>query len=126
MSGHHHQPSGPRGRMDSMKRLVPAVVVAMLATGCRPAPPVASQSTGPPVSPSPSAPTVHMVTQPDRFTAAVAAIDRATRARMVSWRPGCPVPIEELRLIHLTYWGFDGVPHRGELVVNRRVADAVV
>ena len=110
-----------------MKWLITAVVVgALLATGCRPASPVASKSAGPRVSPSPSAPTAHMVTQPDRFTASIAAIDTTTRAHMVSWRPGCPVSIGELRLIRLSYWGFDGAPHRGELVVNHRVSDAVV
>ncbi|HEU5157330.1 MAG TPA: M15 family metallopeptidase [Streptosporangiaceae bacterium] len=43
-----------------------------------------------------------------------------------SWRPGCPVPISGLRLITMTYWGFDKRPHQGQLVVNARVADKVV
>ena len=36
-----------------------------------------------------------------------------------SWRPGCPVPLEDLRLLNLDHWGFDGGIHRGELVVHR-------
>jgi hypothetical protein len=36
----------------------------------------------------------------------------------VSWRPGCPVSLDQLRLVTLTYWGFDGHPHPGQLVVN--------
>jgi len=36
-----------------------------------------------------------------------------------SWRPGCPVGLHDLRLIRLTYWGFDGKPHPGKLVVHR-------
>jgi hypothetical protein len=44
----------------------------------------------------------------------------------VSWRPGCPVPLRELRLITLRFWGFDRQPHMGRLVVHadqaRRVA----
>jgi hypothetical protein len=44
----------------------------------------------------------------------------------VSWRPGCPVPLSDLRLLRLPYWGFDGAPHSGELVVNVAVAKAVV
>jgi hypothetical protein len=39
-----------------------------------------------------------------------------------SWRPGCPVSLEQLRSVRLRYVGFDGRAHRGELVVN---ADAV-
>jgi hypothetical protein len=35
-----------------------------------------------------------------------------------SYRPGCPVPPSQLRLLRLGYWGFDGKPHRGSLVVN--------
>lgn len=40
----------------------------------------------------------------------------------MSWRPGCPVPLADLRLLRLSHWGFDGRVHQGELVVN---ADAV-
>lgn len=43
-----------------------------------------------------------------------------------SWRPGCPVPVSGLRLINMTYWGFDKRPHQGRLVVNARVTDEVV
>lgn len=39
-----------------------------------------------------------------------------------SWRPGCPVSLEQLRYVRLSYVGFDGRRHRGELVVH---ADAV-
>ena len=35
-----------------------------------------------------------------------------------SWRPGCPVGLEQLRYLTLSYWGFDGQPHQGELVVH--------
>jgi hypothetical protein len=47
-------------------------------------------------------------------------IDAPTRSRMASsWRAGCPVPLEDLRLLSLDHWGFDGGIHRGELVVHR-------
>jgi len=39
-----------------------------------------------------------------------------------SWRPGCPVSLDQLRYLRVGYVGFDGRTHRGELVVN---ADAV-
>jgi len=46
------------------------------------------------------------------------------RQRMtgVSWHRGCPVGLDGLRLLALTYWGFDGEVHLGRLVVNRDAA----
>jgi hypothetical protein len=43
-----------------------------------------------------------------------------------SYRAGCPVGPAQLRLVRLSYWGFDGKPHTGSLVVNRRVTRDVV
>jgi hypothetical protein len=39
-----------------------------------------------------------------------------------SWRPGCPVGLDELRVVRVTFWGFDRQAHRGRLVVHRAVA----
>jgi hypothetical protein len=36
-----------------------------------------------------------------------------------SWRRGCPVGRSGLRTLRVSYWGFDGYRHRGELVVSR-------
>jgi D-alanyl-D-alanine carboxypeptidase-like protein len=43
-----------------------------------------------------------------------------------SWRPGCPVTLGHLRLLTLTYWGFDARGHTGEMAVHEDVADGVV
>jgi D-alanyl-D-alanine carboxypeptidase len=43
-----------------------------------------------------------------------------------SWRAGCPVGADRLRLVHVDYVGFDGAAHRGELVVADAVAQDVV
>jgi hypothetical protein len=43
-----------------------------------------------------------------------------------TYRGGCPVRPSQLRLLRLSYWGFDGRSHTGELIVNRRVVDDVV
>ncbi|MFD0901184.1 M15 family metallopeptidase [Actinomadura sediminis] len=44
-----------------------------------------------------------------------------------SWREGCPVPPGDLRMIEMTYWGFDDRPHTGgRLVVNESAADDLV
>jgi hypothetical protein len=36
-----------------------------------------------------------------------------------AWHPGCPVALSQLRLLNVTYVGFDEQPHAGQLVVNR-------
>ena len=43
-----------------------------------------------------------------------------------SWHAGCPVGPSQLRLLRLSYWGFDGKTHVGSLVVRDRVARDVV
>jgi hypothetical protein len=43
-----------------------------------------------------------------------------------SYRPGCPVAPSDLRLVRVSFVGFDGTAHVGALVVNRRVARDVV
>ena len=40
----------------------------------------------------------------------------------VSWRPGCPVPLRDLRVVTARYLGFDGRTHDGRLIVHRDVA----
>jgi D-alanyl-D-alanine carboxypeptidase len=56
-----------------------------------------------------------------RFRGIAGRIDAETRERMsgVSWRPGCPVGFDQLRLLRISHWGFDGRRHRGRLVVHR-------
>ena len=44
----------------------------------------------------------------------------------VSWRPGCPVSLDDLRLVRARYVGFDGRPHAGRIVVHRDVAADVL
>ena len=54
------------------------------------------------------------------------SVSRITAADLrYSYRPGCPVPPDGLRLLHLSYWGFDDRAHRGGLVVNQAVVPAV-
>jgi D-alanyl-D-alanine carboxypeptidase len=62
------------------------------------------------------------------FRGRVSRIDPRTRRRMtgVSWRPGCPVGLRDLRLLRVTHWGFDRGNHRGRLVVHRRHAAAML
>ena len=43
-----------------------------------------------------------------------------------SYHAGCPVPLTALRYLRLTYVGFDGAAHTGDMVVNEKYASAVV
>ena len=38
------------------------------------------------------------------------------------WHEGCPTPISDLRLLAVSYWGFDNRTHHGQLVVNKGAA----
>jgi hypothetical protein len=73
----------------------------------------------------------------ERPSALEAAVDRGTPyesqvlpiprhirqlMRGSSWRPGCPIGLPDLRLVRVTYVGFDGEAHLGRLVVHRRWA----
>lgn len=43
-----------------------------------------------------------------------------------TWRSGCPVPLNDLAEIKLSYWGFDHKIHQGILIVNKTLATEVV
>ena len=48
-------------------------------------------------------------------------ITRDLRRRMgTSWSPRCPVGLDGLRYVTVTFRGFDGRDHTGELVVDRK------
>jgi hypothetical protein len=60
------------------------------------------------------------------FHASVRRIGRDLRARMrFSHGPGCPVRWNDLRYLRMTYVGFDGKSHTGEMVVHVTHARAV-
>lgn len=44
----------------------------------------------------------------------------------LSYRPGCPVGPAQLTTIDMNHWGFDGLVHRGRLIVRTDVAPAVI
>lgn len=50
----------------------------------------------------------------------VDVLDRST------WSTGCPVGVDQLRYVNVSFRGFDGRAHTGELLVNRSVAADVV
>jgi D-alanyl-D-alanine carboxypeptidase len=102
-----------------------AIIVAAAAcssgdratTGRTPTP----ESSPPPTDPLPITPPSPV------YDASITVIDETVRARMPhSWQPGCPMPLESLRLVTLEHWGYDGVEHRGELVVHSDHAEPVM
>jgi hypothetical protein len=42
-----------------------------------------------------------------------------------TWQAGCPVDPAELRYLTMSFWGFDGKAHTGEMIVNARFAQGV-
>jgi len=46
--------------------------------------------------------------------------------RTMNWHPGCPVPLDDLRLVRVRYWNFRGQVRTGPLVLNQKVARDVL
>jgi hypothetical protein len=91
------------------------------ATGSPPTPATrVDQPATPTPSPSPPAPV--------RWHVTIRGLTAPIRDGMIAtgtWHEGCPVPLDDLRLVIVSYWGFDGVGHTGRLVVNRDAARAM-
>lgn len=47
---------------------------------------------------------------------------QAAQLRPRFWRPGCPVPLEQLRVLTVAHWDFAGERRLGQLVVNEDAA----
>jgi D-alanyl-D-alanine carboxypeptidase len=102
----------------------PATTVATATTSSRPAT-TASPSPAAPPTPAESA----TPTPPPPFSASVGGLGVWRRAAMIkagAWSPRCPVSLDDLRLVTLTYWGFDERAHTGRLVCNRDAVTAIV
>ena len=55
------------------------------------------------------------------FHASAKPLSPSLRAEVLAaheWHSGCPVPLSHLRVLSVTYWGFDGSVHTGRLLVN--------
>jgi len=71
---------------------------------------------------APTTPTADATTAPP-FASSVGPVTAADLG--ATWHAGCPVGPADLRMLDVTYWGFDGTAHRGSLVVNAAVTAAV-
>jgi hypothetical protein len=59
-----------------------------------------------------------------RYHATVSAVPADVLARS-TWQPSCPVAPTDLRYLTMSFVGYDGAAHTGEMIVGARVADAV-
>ena len=107
----------------------PATGALRPSSGSAPASPARSLPSGvttaaPPAGTSPAPSSAPAISPGPVFQASTAVLTAAMRTRMtgVSWRPGCPVTLGQLRLLRLSYWGFDHAVHQGELIVNASAA----
>jgi hypothetical protein len=61
----------------------------------------------------------------EEFTSRVRPVPDDVAARS-TWSPACPVALDDLRYVTVTFWGFDGTPHTGELLVHAGAAEDVL
>jgi D-alanyl-D-alanine carboxypeptidase len=61
----------------------------------------------------------------EEFTSSVTPVPPDVIARS-TWREGCPVAVEDLSYIMMSFWGFDERPHTGEMIVHAEAAENVV
>lgn len=80
----------------------------------------------PPVLRNRSLPTADLLPPPTgaAYRSTVSAVPADVLARS-TWRPECPVAASDLRYLTMSFWGFDGRRHTGEMIVHERVADGV-
>jgi poly-gamma-glutamate synthesis protein (capsule biosynthesis protein) len=104
-----------RARAEAVLRWRSLRACAGLASGPAPSSASSSAPSSAPPAPLPA------------YSASVHRIGPAVREEMRSTRgPGCPVPWSDLRSLRLSYVGFDGAAHRGEIVVAADRARDVV
>jgi hypothetical protein len=60
-----------------------------------------------------------------RFAGTIGPVPRSVVARS-TWRPKCPVSLDQLSYLTMTFWGFDHRLHTGEMIVNASVDEQIV
>jgi hypothetical protein len=114
-----------------------AALAAVFAAACSPGYAVPGAGSQPPPAVTATAPGAQQVpatpsaaaqgVAPPAFRASVTRLGPSWRWRLRhTWHPGCPQPLSGLALIRMTYWGFDGRAHSGELIVNAAVTKKII
>lgn len=107
-----------------------AIAMTSLAPVAQPTPkaapdaPVGDGIPVPPPTTAPPLPTTTLPEPPPTFEYVIRPVTAETVSE--SWRDECPLHWEELSLLTLSYWNFDGRPVKGRMVINSAVADEVV
>lgn len=72
-------------------------------------------------------PTIDTLPAPlnDTFFSSIGPLEGEPLERS-TWKPECPVNPEQLSYVTVSFWGFDGLPHTGELIVAADQAEAIV
>jgi hypothetical protein len=109
-------------RKRNAARRAPASSASTTSTVTTTAPTTATSTTAPTTTTIAPATTPATSAVP-AFTGTVATITAPDIPS--SYRAGCPVGPDQLRMLHMSYWGFDGSPHVGTMVVNASVAQSV-
>ncbi|MEU4246776.1 M15 family metallopeptidase [Amycolatopsis sp. NPDC026612] len=58
------------------------------------------------------------------YASAIGAVPAGVLARS-TWQPACPVRAGDLRYLTMSFWGFDGRAHTGEMLVNASGATGI-
>jgi D-alanyl-D-alanine carboxypeptidase len=100
-----------------------ALLLVTVACGGRPPAPRADTVAGAAATST----TTERAAQARRFAFSAARLGPATRARVSgsSWHAGCPVGLDDLRLLRIGYRGFDGRDHVGKLIVAANAVPAM-
>ena len=61
------------------------------------------------------------------FQSNIEPIPNEVRKKMigVTWHEGCPVPLDDLSLLTMSYWGEDNQIHSGKMIIHKKHAEAV-
>jgi hypothetical protein len=59
-----------------------------------------------------------------RYASTISAVPAGVLARS-TWQPACPVKATDLRYLTMSFWGFDGRAHTGEMLVNTKSAAGI-
>ena len=112
------------------------VLVALVTGACTSSPPAETadrQAVSPSFDAAPeTTPSPEAVSAPEpippRFAGRVSPLPASLRGRMMgaTWKTGCPVSLDDLRLLRFNYWNFDGEIARGPMVVHEDVARDVL
>lgn len=118
--------------------IAPAAAATLLLAGCGSGEqPAASGTPSRTASATPTSPSTASATstspspsktakpKPKKFAATISKITKKSQVKH-SWHEGCPVSLSGLRMIEMTYRGFDHETHTGHMVVAADAAHDVV